>query len=41
MQKEWQAEWSDQITVKVLKIQTTEKLAVIIIKFEQDGFTVE
>ena len=28
-------------TVKILKIQTPEKFAVITLKFEQDGFTVE
>ena len=29
------------MTVKLLKIQTSEKFAVIILKFEQGGFTVE
>ena len=28
-------------TVKILKIQTLEKFAVITLKFEQGGFTVE
>ena len=30
-----------EVTVKILKIWTPEKFAVIIIKFEQRGFTVE
>ena len=28
-------------TVKLLKIRTPEKFAVITLKFEQDGFTIE
>ena len=31
----------EDITVKFLKIQTPEEFAVIILKFEQDGFTKE
>ena len=29
------------IIVKILKVQTHEKIAVITLKFEQGGFTVE
>ena len=32
---------SFQFTVKILKIRTPEKFAVITLKFEQGGFTVE
>ena len=30
-----------QVTVKLLKIETPEKIAVITLKFEQGGFTIE
>ena len=33
--------WRFWITVKLLKIRTHKKIAVIILKFEQKGFTVE
>ena len=32
---------TDTDTVKILKIRTTKIFAVIILKFEQDGFTVQ
>ena len=31
----------DPTTVKILKIQTSKKFAVITLKFEQQGFTIE
>ena len=32
---------AEENTVKILKLKTSEKFAVITLKFEQQGFTIE